>query len=63
MLVVYCVLILIASLLGGRVPSLLRLTHRRMELLISLVSGVMLVVALLHLLPHAWLQRAAWLAG
>ena len=59
----YCVLILIASLLGGWVPSLLRLTHRRMELLISLVSGVMLGVALLHLLPHAWLQRAAWLAG
>ncbi len=62
-LVMYCVLILVASLAGGWVPLLLRLTHRRMELLISLVSGVMLGVALLHLLPHAWLQRAAWLAG
>ncbi len=62
-LVIYCVLILVASLAGGWVPLLLRLTHRRMELLVSLVSGVMLGVALLHLLPHAWLQRAAWLAG
>ncbi len=62
-LVIYCILILLASLAGGWVPLLLRLTHRRMELLISLVSGVMLGVALLHLLPHAWLQRAAWLAG
>ena len=61
LLVLYCLLILGASLLGGWVPLLVRLTHRRMELLVSFVSGVMLGVAVLHLLPHAWMQRAEWL--
>ncbi|MHC4128490.1 MAG: ZIP family metal transporter [Planctomycetota bacterium] len=60
-LFLYCLLILLASLLGGWVPLLARLTHRRMELLVSFVSGVMLGVAVLHLLPHAWMQRAEWL--
>jgi len=63
LLVVYCLLILLASLLGGWVPLLVRLTHRRMELLVSFVAGVMLGVAVLHLLPHAWMQRAEWLRG
>ncbi len=60
-LVTYCVLILAASLLGGWVPVLLRLTHRPMELLVSFVSGVMLGVAILHLLPDAVQHRAAWI--
>jgi zinc and cadmium transporter len=60
-LVTYCVLILAASLVGGWVPVLLRLTHRPMELLVSFVSGVMLGVALLHLLPDAVQHRAAWI--
>jgi zinc and cadmium transporter len=63
LLVAYCLLILAASLLGGWVPLLVRLTHRRMEILVSFVSGVMLGVALLHLLPHAWMQRAEQLAA
>lgn len=53
LLVVYCVLIVAASLAGGFLPSLLKLTHLRLQLLMSLVSGVVLGVALLHLLPHA----------
>ena len=57
LLVMYCGLILVASLIGGWVPLLIRLTHERMELAVSFVSGVMLGVALLHLLPHAWMQR------
>ncbi len=61
LLVTYCVLILGASLAGGWVPVLLRLTHRPMELLVSFVSGVMLGVAILHLLPDAVLHRAAWI--
>jgi len=60
-LVTYCVLILVASLAGGWVPVLLRLTHRPMELLVSFVSGVMLGVAVLHLLPDAVQHRAAWI--
>ena len=54
LLILYCALIAIASLLGGSVPSLVKLTHRRIQLMLSLVSGVMLGVAFLHLLPHAF---------
>ena len=57
----YCVLIPAVSLVGGWIPLLVKLTHRRMQIAISFVSGVMLGVALLHLLPHAVLegQKAA----
>lgn len=60
-LTIYCVLILLASLLGGWLPMRVRLTHRRMELALSFVSGVMLGIALLHLLPHAVHERELWL--
>jgi len=52
-LLVYCLLILLASLAGGMVPLVVKLTHQRMQLAISLVAGFMLGVAVLHLLPHA----------
>ena len=53
LLIVYCVLILGASLAGGWIPLLIKLTHRRMEIAVSFVAGVMLGVGMLHLLPHA----------
>ncbi len=53
LIIIYCVLIVLASLLGGWLPSLMRLTHTRMQVIMSLVAGLMLGVALLHLLPHA----------
>lgn len=56
LLVVYCMLILLVSLAGGWIPLMIRLTHRRMQLGVSLVAGVMLGVGLLHLLPHALLE-------
>ena len=49
----YCVLIIAASIFGGFLPSFFRITHLRMQLTMSLVSGLMLGVALLHMLPHA----------
>lgn len=49
----YCVLIALASLAGGWLPSLVQLTHLRRQLMMSLVSGVMLGVALLHMLPQS----------
>lgn len=58
-LVIYCVAIVAASLLGGLIPMWVRLTHRRMQVALSFVSGVMLGVAVLHLLPHALLEAAA----
>jgi zinc and cadmium transporter len=56
LLVIYCVLILLASLAGGWIPLIIRLTHRRMQLAVSLVAGIMLGVGLLHMLPHAVLD-------
>lgn len=56
LLAVYCVLILLASLAGGWIPLLVRLTHTRLQVATSFVAGLMLGVGLLHLLPHAWHQ-------
>lgn len=53
-LLVYCVLILLASLAGGWIPRLFRLTHVRLQVATSVVAGLMLGVGMLHLLPHAW---------
>ena len=56
----YCLLILGASIAGGMIPIWFRLTHRRMEIAVSFVAGVMLGVGMLHMLPHALQQvRAA----
>ena len=52
-LILYCFIILLVSIAGGLVPSFLRLTHRRMQLALCLVSGVMLGVGMLHMLGHA----------
>jgi zinc and cadmium transporter len=56
LLFVYCALILAVSVAGGLIPLVLRLTHKRLQLAISLVAGVMLGVGLLHMLPHALLE-------
>ncbi|MEO1235333.1 MAG: ZIP family metal transporter [Planctomycetota bacterium] len=50
---VYCLLIIAASVAGGLVPLLVRLTHTRLQLAISLAAGFMLGVAVLHMIPHA----------
>ena len=52
-LVVYCLLIVAASLFGGWLPSLVTLTHKRMQVMMSAVGGLMLGIALFHMLPHA----------
>lgn len=56
-LILYCLAIVAASLAGGWLPMLVRLTHRRMELALSFVSGVMVGVATLLLIPHAFAAR------
>ncbi|MEO1528243.1 MAG: ZIP family metal transporter [Planctomycetota bacterium] len=52
-LILYCAAIMAASLLGGRISSLIRMTHLRTQLLMSGVGGLMLGIAMLHLFPHA----------
>ena len=69
LLAVYCICIVLASLTGGALPGLVRLTHQRMQLVMSFVGGLMLGVALLHLFPHAlgelsgYSQAADYVAG
>ncbi|MAI35386.1 MAG: ZIP family metal transporter [Rubripirellula sp.] len=53
LLVVYCCVIVLASTAGGRLPRLVRMTHLKTQLLMSFVGGLMLGIALLHLMPHA----------
>jgi len=69
LLSVYCGLILLASLVGGWLPLLVRLTHTRLQVATSFVAGLMLGVGVLHLAPHAWEQfhsadlTMGWLLG
>lgn len=53
LLAAYCALIVMVSLAGGWLPSIVRLTHARMQGMISFVGGLMLGIGLFHLLPHA----------
>lgn len=53
LVVAYCALIVLASLAGGSLPLWVKLTHRRMQIVVSFVGGLMLGVAVFHLWPHA----------
>ena len=53
LLAIYCVLISLVSLLGGWLPTRLKMTHTRTQLMMSFVAGLMLGIAFYHLLPHA----------
>lgn len=69
LLALYCFLIVAASLAGGWLPMLMRLTHTRMQLMMSFVAGLMLGVGLFHMLPHAVAELGSvdravlWLTG
>ena len=53
LLAVYCIFIVCASVMGGWLPTVLRMTHLRTQLMMSFVAGLMLGIAMLHMLPHA----------
>jgi zinc and cadmium transporter len=59
LLLTYCAFVLVASLAGGWLPLFVRLTHTRLQLAISFVSGLMLGIGLLHFLPDAAEQLAS----
>jgi zinc and cadmium transporter len=59
LLLAYCICVVVASLAGGALPGLVRLTHRRMQIMMSFVGGLMLGVALLHLLPHSLAEQGS----
>ena len=54
LLALYGTALFAASLLGSGLPRLFRITHIRTQMVMSLISGLMLGVALLHLIPHAF---------
>src|SRR3954452_8161587 len=59
LLAYYCALILVASIVGGMIPVWFQLTHRWMQFAVSFVSGVMLGIGVLHMLPHAMFDATA----
>ena len=48
------ILIFVVALLGVSVPFLLTLTHRRMQVALSLISGILLGISIFDLVPHAF---------
>ncbi len=69
LLIIYCLLVMLASLAGGWLLLVVRPTHRRIQMAISFVAGLMLGIALLHFLPdaneqlHSLDRTVAWLLG
>ena len=65
----YSIVIVAASILGGYVPLLIRLTHTRMQIMMSFIAGLMLGVSFFHLLPHAIVEIGSvndailWMTG
>ena len=59
-LAVYCSLVLLASLFGGYLPFLGRVTHTRLQLYLSAAAGVMLGAAFFHIMPHAMELAGPW---
>ncbi len=53
LLTVYSVAIIAAALLGVWLQTAIRFTHTRMQVAMSFVAGLVLGVALYHLLPHS----------
>ncbi len=49
----YSAAVILASVIGGLLPEWVRLTHTRMQLMISFVGGVMLGIAVFHMIPHS----------
>ena len=59
LLVLYGSALFAASLLGSGLPRLVVMTHTRTQMVLSLISGLMLGVALLHLIPHSFAAAAS----
>jgi len=59
-LALYCAAILAASLFGGFVPFLGKVTHSRLQLYLSLSAGVMLGACFFHIMPEAMEMSGSW---
>ena len=54
LLALYGTALFAASLIGSGLPRMFSMTHARTQMVLSLISGLMLGVAILHLIPHAF---------
>jgi zinc and cadmium transporter len=62
-LVVYSLLVVLGSLVGGYVPFLTRLTHNKIQFYLSLSAGVMLGASFFHVMPDAMEMAGHWSFG
>jgi zinc and cadmium transporter len=62
LLSVYCLLVLVASMLGGIIPYKQGITHSRLQFYLSLSAGVMLGASFFHVMPEA-MERSGALFG
>ena len=53
LVICYGITIVASAVAGSYLPALIRMTHVRMQLILSFVGGLMLGVAVLTLLPHS----------
>ncbi len=53
LLAAYSIAVFAAALLGAWIPRWVTMTHTRTQMMLSLVSGLMLGVAIYHLVPHS----------
>ncbi|MDZ4831323.1 MAG: ZIP family metal transporter [Phycisphaerae bacterium] len=58
LLILYCAVVVAASLVGGFAPSLVTLSHRSLQFVLSFIAGIMLGVGFFHMLPHALMLQA-----
>jgi zinc and cadmium transporter len=60
---IYCLLVLMASIFGGWIPFLGKVTHGRLQLYLSLSAGIMLGASFFHVMPEAFEQCGATMFG
>jgi len=58
--IAYGIVIVLASLVGGWIPSRTRFSHAGMQGMMSFVAGLMLGVGVLHMIPHAGMETGSW---
>lgn len=56
---IYGAIVILASLFGGWLPNILAITHKRMQVTLSFVGGLMLGIAILHMLPHSIVESGS----
>ena len=57
--ILYSLPIVVVSLAGGWIPNFIEITHTKKQVFLAFVSGFMIGVATLHLLPHGIEQIAS----